>query len=251
VTNNGDIYFSNSYSSYQVDKWTLNANTSVLIMYVSYPCYGLFVDISNTLYCSMTDVHQVFKIWLGDTTTTLTTVAGTGAYGSASNTLWNPYGIFVDTNFDLYVADWGNSRIQLFQSGQLSGVTLAGATSSTTTITLSLPTGIVLDADKYLFIVDAWNSRIVGSGPTGFRCVAGCSGSGGSASNQLLYPWSLSFDSYGNMFVADRSNSRIQKFILSTNSCGKYENIIVKYMICGNSSDNIRISKNSMSFRLS
>jgi internalin A len=186
----------------------------------------------------MVNFHQVFKIWLGDTTTTLTTVAGTGTYSCTSNTLWNPYGIFVDTNFDLYVADSACNRIQLFQLGQLTATTIVGSTSVTTTITLNGPTGIVLDADKYLFIVDQYNHRIVGSGPTGFRCLVGCYG-GGSASNQLYYPWSLSFDSYGSMFVADQSNSRIQKFILSTNSCSKYENIIVKYIIYGNSSDNI------------
>jgi hypothetical protein len=190
-------------------------------MYVSYPCYGLFVDTSNTLYCSVESLHQVVKRWLGDTTTTSTTVAGTGACSSGSNAFCYPYGIFVDSNFDLYVADCSNNRIQLFQSGQLTGITLAGSTSSTTTITLACPTGIVLDADKYLFIVDRNNHRIVGSGPTGFRCLFGCSGSYGSASNQLYYPWSLSFDSYGNMFVTDRGNNRIQQFMLMTNLCGK------------------------------
>jgi hypothetical protein len=120
------------------------------------------------------------------------------------------------------VADYSNSRIQLFRSGQLTGTTIAGSTSLTTTITLNDPTGIVLDADKYLFIVDYGNSRIVGSGPTGFRCLVGCSLSAGSASNQLNNPWSLSFDSYGNMFVTDRGNSRIQKFSLMNNSYGKY-----------------------------
>jgi hypothetical protein len=137
-----------------------------------------------------------------------------------------PYGIFVDTNFDLYVADYGNNRIQLFQSGQLSGITLAGATSLTTTITLNNPTGIVLDADKYLFIADNGNSRIIGSGPNGFRCLFGCFGSWGSASNQLYWPCSLSFDSYGNMFVTDLANSRLQKFILLNNTYGKYYKVI-------------------------
>ncbi len=227
VTTNGDIYFGNSYSTYQVDKRTLNTNISVTAMSVSYPCYGLFVDISDNLYCSMVNLHQVVKRWLGDNATTLTTVAGTGTCSSASNMLCYPYGIFVDTNFDLYVADTYNNRIQLFRSGQLTATTVAGISSSTTTITLNCPTGIVLDADKYLYIVDCWNFRIVGSSPNGFRCLVGCSGSSGSASNQLYYPYSLSFDSYGNMFVTDQYNNRTQKFLLSTNSCGKYENISV------------------------
>jgi hypothetical protein len=168
--------------------------------------------------------HQVVKKWLNDNTTTVTPAAGTGTNGSSSNMLYHPFGIFVDINFDLYVADYGNNRIQLFRSGQLNGITIAGGGLSSTTVTLNLPSGIVLDADKYLFIVDRNNHRIVGSGPNGFQCLVGCSGRG-NASNQLLDPVALSFDIYGNMFVTDSSNNRIQKFLLSTNSCGKYENV--------------------------
>jgi hypothetical protein len=70
--------------------------------------------------------------------------------------------------------------------------------------------------------------RIVGSGPNGFHCLVGCSISPGSASNQLNNPWSLSFDSYGNMFITDGGNNRIQKFVLSTNSCGRSKRILFK-----------------------
>jgi DNA-binding beta-propeller fold protein YncE len=152
-------------------------------------------------------------------------VAGTGSADSASNTLDNPRGIFVDINFNLYVADCGNDRIQLFQSGKLFGITIAGNSSLNTTITLNCPTGIILDADNYLYIVDSGNQRIIASGSNGFQCLVGCSGTSGSAANQLNNPWSISFDSYGNIFVTDQGNHRIQKFIFSINSCGKFNNI--------------------------
>jgi streptogramin lyase len=217
VTTSGDIYVDNGNSNGRVDKWTLNTNSSVPAMHVGSACYGLFVDINDTLYCSLRHFHQVVTKSLDSNSNITIIVAGNGTAGSASNMLNNPEGIFVDVNFDLYVADYNNSRIQLFKSGQLNATTVA---SSSPTITLYHPSGIVLDADGYLFIVDSGNNRIVGSGPNGFRCVAGCSGIG-SASNQLYYPRTLSFDSYGNMFVTDWENSRIQKFLLSTNSCGK------------------------------
>ena len=133
--------------------------------------------------------------------------------------LYYPYGIFVDIDFDLYVADSYNHRIQLFQSGQSNGTTVAGIVVPGT-ITLYYPKSVVLDGDGYLFIVDSNNNRIVGSGPTGFRCVAGCSGTSGSASDQLSYPRTMAFDSYGNIFVIDTSNRRIQKFALADDSCG-------------------------------
>ncbi len=221
VTSNGDIYVDNGASNGRVDKWTLNANASVPVMYVSSACYGLFVDINNTLYCSINNRHQVVAKSLNSISNITTIIAGTGTSGSASNMLSYPFGIFVDTNFDLYVADSFNNRIQLFRLGELNGTTIAGNRSVNITITLNCPTVIVLDADNYLFIVDEYNNRIIGSGPNGFRCLVGCFGSSGSASNQLSYPVSLSFDSYGNMFVVDNGNSRIQKFILLNNTLGK------------------------------
>jgi hypothetical protein len=195
-------------------------------MYVDDHCYSLFVDINNNLYCSMTYRHQVVKKWLGNNATTLTTVAGMGFSGSASNMLDWPYGIFVDINFDLYVADAANNRIQLFRFGQSNGITVAGSGLSTTTITLNLPTGIVLDADKYLFIVDNEESRIVGSGPNGFRCIIERSDKD-YPSDELYYPMRLSFDSFGNIFVTDGENSQIFKFLLSSNSCGKYDHTLL------------------------
>jgi sugar lactone lactonase YvrE len=194
-------------------------------MYVNQKCFGLFVSINNVLYCSMGSRHQVITKSLNDNSNVLTMVAGLGCYGSTSNMLWNPRGIFVDTNFDLYVADYNNHRIQLFRSGQLTGITAAGNGSPNITITLYYPTGIILDADKNLFIADSGNHRIVGSGPAGFQCIIGCTGTYGSASNQLYYPWSLSFDSYGNIFVTDSDNNRVQKFMLLNYSLGKKDKL--------------------------
>ena len=233
VSTSREIYVSRSFWPGHVDKWTWNTNTSTNVMNVSLYCFGLFIDISNTLYCSMGSPHQVIKRSLNDSAMTTTTIAGSASPGSGSNQLNYPLGIFVDINFDLYVADSGNNRIQLFPSGELDGITVAGNGSSNITITLYLPSAVVLDADHYLFIADTGNHRIIGSGPYGFRCLVGCSGSG-SGSNQLNNPTSLSFDIDGNLFVADWSNNRIQKFILMTNSCGMFKVTVVKIIIYAN-----------------
>jgi len=224
VTTSGDIYVDNGNPNGRVDKWELNTNSSVPAMYVGSSCLGLFVDINDTLYCSLCNLHQVVTKSLNSDSNITRTVAGNGTAGSTSNMLSGPHGIFVNINLDLYVADYGNNRIQLFQFGQLNATTVA---SSSPTITLDGPTGIVLDADGYLFIVDCGNNRIVGSGLNGFRCLVGCSEIGSSASNELWSPQTLGFDSYGNIFVTDWTNNRIQKFVLSTNSCGKYMKIFI------------------------
>jgi hypothetical protein len=123
-------------------------------------------------------------------------------------------------NLDLYVADSGNDRVQLFRSGESNGITVAGSRSPNPTINLNGPTAIVLDAEKYLFILDRNNHRIVGSGLNGFRCLVGCYGMG-SESNQFSNPSSFSFDRSGNIFVFDIGNRRIQKFMYSDTCFGK------------------------------
>ena len=221
VTSNGDIYIDNGQVNNQVEKWISSTNTSVPVMNVNSSCRGLFVDINDNLYCSMSNYHQVVKGWLnGSAMVSTTIVAGTGYPGSASNEVNNPYGIFIDVNLDLYVADCDNHRVQLFQSGQSNGITVAGDKSPNPTISLVCPSAVVLDSDKYLFIVDYHNSRIFGSGRNGFRCLVGCYGDG-SESNQLIYPFSLSFDRSGNMFVTDQLNHRIQKFLILKISSSK------------------------------
>ncbi len=229
VTTTGDIYISTDNSIAEVSKWRLYFSVGFPTMQTCQVCLDLFVDISNNLYCSMGYLNQVVTKSLNSFSDALTIVAGTGSPGSASNMLNTPYGIFVDTNFDLYVADCGNNRIQLFQSGQLNATTVAGNGSLITTITLHCPTGIILDADKYLYIVDQGNNRIVGSGPNGFQCLVGCSGPG-VESDQLFRPQFLSFDNYGNIFVVDKDNSRIQQFLLMTQLCSKFNrNISVSF----------------------
>ncbi|CAF1393827.1 unnamed protein product [Adineta steineri] len=164
---------------------------------------------------------QVVKRSLNDAVISSNRVAaGTGIKGSASNQLWGPFGIFIDVTLSLYVADCLNHRVQLFQSEESIGITVAGSKSLNPTIELRCPSRIILDAEKYLFIMDSSDDRIVGSDLNGFRCLVGCYGKG-SQSNQLNYASDFTFDRSGNMFVADTINHRIQKFLLMKDSFGK------------------------------
>ena len=221
VTINGQIYVGDYPSVKQIIKVSNSySNQTISIATVSGSCFGLFVDLNNTLFCSMYYEDKIVKKWLNDNSSTMITVAGNGSNGSASNLLHGPYGIFVDTNFDLYVADAVNNRIQLFRLGETNGTTVVGSTSANLTISLNWPTNVILDGNKYFFIADGRNHRIIGSDENGFRCIVACSGQG-STSNKLNVPRSIAFDSFGNLFVVDFSNNRIQKFCLSTNFCSR------------------------------
>ncbi|CAF4019132.1 unnamed protein product [Adineta steineri] len=214
----GDVYIDSGVNNGRVDKLAVNANSSVNVMTVTDPCEGFFIDISNTLYCSITLNHKVVKKWLNDNGTTFTLIAGTGSPGSAANQLYLPSGLFVDVQFNVYVTDCINNRVQMFAPGQLIGITKAG-NGATGTITLNCPHAITFDANSYMFLIDTNNNRVVGSGPYGFRCLFGCTTTAGSLSNQLNFPLTFGFDSYGNLFVSDSNNNRVQKFIIASNSC--------------------------------
>ena len=220
VASNGDLYIDSGNFSMTVSKRAVNASNNTVVMHVNGFCAGLFIDIADNLYCSMDPPHIVAKQSLKNASSNYTIVGGNGTAGNGSTMLDRPRGIFIDTNFNLYVADCKNNRIQLFPWGQCNGITIPMNGSSGSFI-LSCPTKVVFDGDGYLFIVDHENHRILGSYSTGFRCIIGCTASSGSGPGQLDRPYSLSFDNHGNLFVADYGNSRVQKFLLLTNRCGK------------------------------
>ena len=227
VAGNDNVY-SYDDTNMQVNVWVGNATSHQPVMFIRDYCAALFVNSNNTLYCSVTKMHQVVAKSLDDATNTLTTVAGTGCYGFTSDALAYQRGIYVDLNASLYVADTGNNRIQRFIPGGTNASTVAGNGAPGTMI-LSSPMDIVLDGDGYLFIVDTDNNRIIGSGPNGFRCVVGCSNASGSTPNGLMNPQSMSFDSDGNIWVADTGNGRIQKFVLRNPSSCKYQVFFRKF----------------------
>jgi hypothetical protein len=220
VTLNGYSYANNSDFKNRVNTWITNPIINHTIKNIISSCSNLFIDLANSLYCSTE--HKVIKLLLNDSSNPLETIAGNGTNGTTLYLLSSPNGIFVDINYDLYVADSGNDRIQLFRHGDFNGTTIAGNKALGTTIGLNFPTGVVLDADNYLFIADRNNHRIIRSNSNGFRCIAGCSGHD-SASDQFFQPRTLWFDSDGNIFILNNVNNGIEKFLLTSNSCGKFD----------------------------
>ena len=221
VASTGTIYVDNGFLYGRVEKWTANRTNPTSSWNVTGSCLALFLVDSNTLYCSLGSLHRVVNISLSNLLTTPVLVAGTGLNGSSPDMVSNPCGIFVNPTLDLYVADSGNNRIQMFTYSNPNATTVAG-NGAPGTISLNQPWAVILDALDVLFIADTMNHRIVASGPVGFRCIVGCGGTAGSLANELNSPVSLSFDRDANLLVVDQGNARVQTFTVATHSCRKF-----------------------------
>jgi RHS repeat-associated protein len=162
---------------------------------------------------------------------TMTTIAGTGAFGFSGDTnaataaqLYNPSGVLVTANNTIYIADENNNRIRVINpAGQINtlaggGAATAGDGAPATAAPLGSPRDVAIGPDGSLYIADRSNHRIrrvapdrtistvAGSGTAGF---AGDSGQATSA--QLNYPSGVAVASDGTIFVADTYNHRIRK----------------------------------------
>ncbi|CAF0818380.1 unnamed protein product [Adineta ricciae] len=217
VTTYGDIYYGSNETGciYRLSH-NGTANKSFVTQFEDM-CHGLFIDLNNTLYCSLKSKHKVVSLSLDTNTSVVTTVAGNGTAGSTSVQLSNPYGIFVTSDFDLYIADSQNNRIQLFRQNQRNASTVA-KNAFPSNLTLTNPTDVIVDGSGCLFIVDNMSHRIVRVVATYFYCVAGCSGVSGMTPDLLYKPYSIRLDSAANMYVTDEFNHQVSSTESATTS---------------------------------
>ena len=181
-------------------------------------CNRVFVDINDYLYCSMEDSHEVVKISVRNSSSDWTRTAGGNGEGEQPNQLKKPHGIFVDAGLNLFVADSGNNRIQMFQNDMNNGTTVVGGTENKI-VQLVQPTLIAFDSDSRMFIVQKGNCCIVRVDSEGFQCILQKSDSSRQPSITFADPTGFAFDSHGNMFLINQE--KIHQFQLASNSCSK------------------------------
>ncbi|CAF1501334.1 unnamed protein product [Rotaria magnacalcarata] len=165
----------------------------------------LHINVNNEIFVTDSDYSHVIKYYPNNNVGVI--LAGNYGSGSAANQLSSPYGNFVDGNETLYVADYGNNRVQMYPTGATSGTTVAGITGSAGSSLMQLngPIAVVVDNNGYIYVADYGNSRIVKwttNYSTGGICVVACTGTVGAAANQLNGPRDLKFDAEGNLWLA-------------------------------------------------
>ncbi len=158
---------------------------------------------------------------------------GGPASGASVN---NPFGVTVDRQGNVYIADTYNQRIRvvntgsspitvanvLIQPGKIATIAGNGAVGFSgdggpaTSAKLNYPFGVAVDRGGNVYIADLYNFRVRKVDPSGMiTTVTGngtlsYSGDNAPAINAGLDPYALAVDSSGNLYIADVANQRIR-----------------------------------------
>jgi sugar lactone lactonase YvrE len=176
------------------------------------------VDGNGNLYIVDTWNNRIRKI---DTSGMINTIAGTGFAGvlgdggpATSAQVNEPEGIAVDSSGNVYIADYGNSKIRKIDtSGIISTIAGTGSIGSSgdggpaTAAFLKLPTGVAVDRAGNVYIADNQNSRVRKVDSTGTITTIVSTGTPGVS--QLFFPEDVAVDAVGHVYIADTNNMRI------------------------------------------
>jgi uncharacterized protein (TIGR03437 family) len=187
---------------------------------------GLAVDSAGNVYIADSYANRVRKVSNG----VITTVAGNGTPGfsgdngpAISAQLAQPFGLAVDSAGNLYIADWGNSRIREVSNGVITTVAgngtccLLNDNGPATSAQITLPEDIAVDSAGSLYISDFVHhsvrkvsggviTTVAGNGTQGY------SGDNGPAiSAELAGPYGIAVDAASNLYIGDAPANRVRK----------------------------------------
>lgn len=126
-----------------------------------------------------------------------------------------PWGVGVDKDGNVYIADTWNHRIQKFDANG-KFVKMWGENGDTRGVAQDQPTkfygprGIALDSQGNVYVTDTGNKRVLKFSSNGDPL--GQYGGLGTDNGMFQEPVGIAIDAQGNIYVADTWNQRIQKF---------------------------------------
>jgi len=156
------------------------------------------------------------------------------ASGTAANRLNIPYGIFVDEQGRLWIADLENDRVLMFEdaatrtNGASADLVLGqddftSRVSGNSSTRMDNPVAVFVDGNDNLWVAEYLNHRV-----TKFAAVSGLSngaaaslvigqadfgmGGAGTSETQMQHPAGVVVDELGNLWVAEQSNNRVLRF---------------------------------------
>jgi len=229
VDGNSNIYVNDDWN-YRVMLWRKNSSVGVTVAgngslgnstNTIGQSVGLAVDSQGNIYVSDKDNHRVMKFFPNATSGLI--VAGiTDVLGSSNQQLSSPNGLYLDeTNSYLYIADFGNNRIQRYYLGiTANGTTVAGGNGAGPgSNQLNQPTGVCVSKKTGdIYIADAGNNRIQrwSPGATSGVTIVGITGVSGTNATLLNRAANVILNTNETfLYVSDINNHRVQRFNLT------------------------------------
>ena len=164
---------------------------------------------------------QVYS-YLGTLGTAGAALAKTSIAAADSGPLNSPVAGALDSASNhLFVADAGNHRVQVYDTGSLAVVATIGVSgvAGADNAHLDQPEGVGFDPGNFrVFVADTGNHRIQIYDGKSFAYLGtlGAAGSAGADDAHFNAPWSIHADTAGHLYIADSGNQRVQIFDAAT-----------------------------------
>jgi tripartite motif-containing protein 71 len=138
---------------------------------------------------------------------------GNGSTGSGPGEFERPRALAIDPHSgDVYVADYGNDRIQKFSSN--GTLLLQWGIRGGRDGRLRGPTGVAVDGRGDVYVADNGNNRIEVFDSSGHYLQKW--GARGTGLGEFSQPTAVAVDCTGAVYVADTNNNRIERFNLNS-----------------------------------
>jgi sugar lactone lactonase YvrE len=181
---------------------------------------GMAIDPKDNLYVVDQNNHRIRKITPDAMVTTFagSTIGFSDGIGSAAM-FYDPIGIAVDQQGNVYVGDSNNNRVRKITANgdvsTLAGSTVGYADGTGGTAQFDSPYGIAVDALGNVYVADLYNHKIRkvtsnGEVSTLAGSAQGLANGLGSAA-QFNSPVGVAVDTRGNVYVGDSNNHQIRK----------------------------------------
>ena len=196
---------------------------------------GVVVDPKGNLYISDRSNNRIRVV---NSKGIIKTFAGNGDEGyhgdnmpALKATIDKPFGLALDKDNNLYIADRGNNRIRKIDSSGListvagdGGFYFIGDNGPAYRASIAGPTGVTVDGKGNIYIADRSNNRIRMVDKLGMiRTVMGTGQRDYNGDSELAretnlhLPFGVALDKEGDLLVIDRSHYRIRKLIMKGN----------------------------------
>jgi sugar lactone lactonase YvrE len=239
VDSAGNIYLADQYNN-EIEKVSSNGTLSIIAgngtagapvpgpatsSPLSNP-QGVAVDGAGNVYIADSANNVVEKVTPDGN---LSIIAGNGSQGApvagpaTSSPLSGLTDVAVDSAGNLYIADFGNSRVEkVTASGMLSVFAGNGSfgppsPGPATSVAVGEPAGVAVAPDGSVYIVDFANGVLDRVATNGVLSVVAGTGTQGpptpgpATSSELQAPWGVGIDAAGNLYIADQGNSVVEQ----------------------------------------